>query len=233
MLQARRAFLERGFFEPISEAVNRCVVRHLKHLRSTKRLRGTEAIVDVGCGEGYYLRRLAQTLQRDTEFNNLRLVGLDASKDAARLTASRLAGPTCAVVDVARGLHVRRGSAAVLLNIFAPRNAQAFAETLLPGGLCLIVLPRPEHMKELGDLVPLLDIPSSKQATVEQLFRRHLRAVGSQDLTYTVVLDADAIAAWVKMGPNAWHVTDEQLSRLAVYGGVQTQTACTVLSFLR
>jgi SAM-dependent methyltransferase len=233
MLHARRAFFDRGFFESISEAINVRVVRHLNHLRSTKQLRGTEAIVDVGCGEGYYLHRLAQQLQRERAFHNLRLVGLDASKDAARLTASRLASGTCAVVDVERGLHVRRGSAAVLLNIFAPRNSQAFAETLMPGGLCLVVLPRPEHMKQLADLVPLLDIPSSKQARVQQQFRPPFTAIGSQELAYRVVLDTDAIAAWVKMGPNAWHVTDEQLSRLRVHGGVQTQIACTVLSFLR
>jgi hypothetical protein len=233
MLHARRIFLERGFFQPISDAINARVVRHLNCLGATTRLPGNEVIVDVGCGEGYYLRRLAEHLQREMAFDSVGLVGVDASKDAVRLTASRLMGHACAVVDVEHGLYVRRGRAAVLLNLFAPRNPRAFAETLMPEGLCLIVLPRPEHMKEVRDLMPLLDIPPSKQAKVEEQFRSHFRVMDSEDLSYTVRLDNDAIRAWVQMGPNAWHVPPDRLSRLRGLSAVRTQVACTVMSFLK
>jgi len=149
MLLVRRAFLERGFFDPLADAVNARVLEHLHRLRTANRLRGDELIVDAGCGEGHYLRKLAECLQQTETFGRLRLVGLDASRDAARLAAARIPGRRCAVVDITRSLHVRRRSAAVVLDIFAPRNPAAFAETLMPGGLCLVVVPRAGHMQEL------------------------------------------------------------------------------------
>jgi 23S rRNA (guanine745-N1)-methyltransferase len=137
------------------------------------------------------------------------------------------------VVDVEHGLHVRRGTAAVLLSVFAPRNPRAFEETLMPEGMCLIVVPRPELMQELRDVLPLLDLPVSKRARLEQRFRSHLNGIELENLTYTVRLDADAIRAWVQMGPNAWHVAPGRLSRLCRLHAWRTQVACTVMSFLK
>src|SRR5690606_9445217 len=112
--------------------------------------------------------------------------------------------------------------AAVLLNIFAPRNPTAFAEALMPRGLCLVVIPRPEHMKELRELVPLLEIPSEKDARVIEQFRPHLTLMRRDDLDYAVQLDEEAVRAWVQMGPNAWHLTADQISAVRVPGTVET-----------
>lgn len=231
MLQARRAFLERGFFQPIAVAVNDQVVEHLHALRTANQLRGDEVIVDAGCGEGYYLERLAGRPRETGTFAHVRLVGIDASKDGVRMTASRLRGQPCAVMDIAHGLHLRRGSAAVLLNVFAPRNPGAFAETLMPGGLCLVVIPRAEHMQELRALLPLLEIPATKHAGLVQQFAPHLTLVRSQDLDGVVELDAEAVREWVRMGPNAWHLTPEQVSAVRFPGTVVARIACTLLSF--
>jgi len=231
MLLARRAFLQRGFFRPIADAINECVVDHLHRLRDADRLRGDEVIVDAGCGEGYYLEQLACRLQQTTASGHVRLVGIDASKEAARLTASRLRGHACAVMDVAHGLHLRHGSAAVLLNVFAPRNPGAFARTLMPGGLCLVVIPRPEHMTELRALLPLLEIPAAKHAGVVQQFQPHLTPARSQDLDFVVELDAEAVREWVRMGPNAWHLAADQVSAVRFPGTVAARVACALLSF--
>jgi SAM-dependent methyltransferase len=233
MLLARRAFLERGFFEPISSAINDRVVEHLERLRAANRLRGDEAVVDAGCGEGYYLARLAERLQGTSAFAGVHFVGLDASREAARLTAGRLPGRLCAVVDIAHGLHVRHGSAAVLLDVFAPRNPRAFAETLMRGGLCLVVTPRAEHMKELRSLLPLLQIPREKRDRVVRQFEPHLALTRCDDLDYLVRLDAEAVRAWLQMGPNAWHLTAEQLSDVWFPGTVETRVACTLMSFAK
>src|SRR5690606_4370150 len=135
-----------------------------------------------GCGEGYYLRRLAAHLQQAGTFGPVRLVGLDASKEAARLTASRLPGHPSAVVDIAQSLHLRSGCAAALLNVFAPRNPAAFADALMPGGLCLVVAPRTDHMRELRRFVPLLEIPRTKRDEVIAQFARHLMPARCEDL---------------------------------------------------
>lgn len=233
MLLARRAFLERGVFRPISAAINERVVEHLYCLRAANRLQGDEAIVDAGCGEGYYLAQLAEHLRETGTFDRMTLVGLDASKAAARLTASRLPGHVCAVVDIAHGLHIRRGGAAVLLSIFAPRNPGAFAHALMPGGVCLVVIPRPDHMRELRGLVPLLDIPPSKRARVVEQFHPHFTPERWLDIDYTVRLDAAAVRAWVQMGPNAWHLTSEQVSAIRFTGTIAAKVECTVIALHR
>lgn len=232
MLRARRVFLERGFFRPISDAINAIVIDHLVRLASSGRLHGHEAIADVGCGEGYYLRRLARTLD-STPLRGMSLVGLDASKYAARLTAAGLPGIRCAVVDVRQGLFLRPRSAAVLLNVFAPRNPPAFAEALVPGGLSLVVIPRPEHMKEVRDLLPALDIPPWKQTRVEEQFRPHLTVQCVQDVSYSVRLDANAQRAWIEMGPSAWHITPGQVAGLQCVDEITTEVACTLMSLVK
>lgn len=233
MLLARRAFLERGFFRPIAAAINDRVLEHLHGLRAANRLRGEEVIVDAGCGEGYYLKRLADRLQPTRTFGHIRLAGVDVSKEAVRLTASRLPGHLCAVADITQGLRLRRGSAAVLLSVFAPRNPIAFAEALMPGGLCLVVVPRPEHMRELRSLLSLLEIPASKRARVVTQFSPYLRLMRCQDLDYVVRLDDEAVRAWLQMGPNAWHLAADQISAVRFPGTIATRVACTLMSFVK
>src|SRR5436190_20526695 len=64
MLLARRAFLEHGWYAPVAEAVNAVMGAHLPADLSEV------AVLDAGCGEGYYtgklLSRLLSTGCRDT-----------------------------------------------------------------------------------------------------------------------------------------------------------------------
>lgn len=50
---SRRAFLEAGFYAPISDALNQAALDY----------NAQGEILDVGCGEGYYSARLAQAIQ--------------------------------------------------------------------------------------------------------------------------------------------------------------------------
>ena len=69
---ARKAFLDAGYYAPIAETV----------CRLTAPLQ-PKAVLDAGCGAGYYLTQLQMQLQ-DTAF-----AGVDISKDAVRFAAVR------------------------------------------------------------------------------------------------------------------------------------------------
>ena len=69
---SRRAFLEAGFYSPISEELNRAALAH----------NAQGEILDIGCGEGYYSARLAQAIGAP-------LTGLDISKEAVRCAAGK------------------------------------------------------------------------------------------------------------------------------------------------
>ena len=69
---SRRAFLEAGFYAPLSESLNQAALSW-----------GAEGdILDIGCGEGYYSARLAQAM-------GAALTGLDISKEAVRCAAAK------------------------------------------------------------------------------------------------------------------------------------------------
>ncbi|WP_163591802.1 methyltransferase domain-containing protein, partial [Klebsiella pneumoniae] len=75
MMQARRAFLDAGHYQPLRDAI----VDALK-----QRLISDDAtILDIGCGEGYYTHAFADVLAGCTTF------GLDVSKVAIKAAARR------------------------------------------------------------------------------------------------------------------------------------------------
>ena len=68
-LHARRRFLSAGFYAPIAAAV--CEL-----------LAGADTLLDVGCGEGWYLRQFGAAHPEAERW------GLDISRDAVRLAKS-------------------------------------------------------------------------------------------------------------------------------------------------
>jgi SAM-dependent methyltransferase len=92
MLQARRAFLEAGYYKTLSERLNRLVEEAAESLNREVR------VLDAGRGEGFYLRRLQQV---SAEPQSLIRCGIDISRDAIRLAARRDPGSPFWRVDVA------------------------------------------------------------------------------------------------------------------------------------
>lgn len=217
MLRARRAFLERGHYAPLAEALSALAVAHYAALSPGKRLLGT---LDAGCGEGYYIGRVQRALaaQASTGYGEQASTGrpydseappcfgLDVSRDAARLAAKRYPAVTIVVADVRGRLPFASASLGLLLDVFAPRNPAEFARVLAHGGVLLVVIPAPEHLAELRAALPLLGIEAEKQQQVE----RRLAAAGfalreTRVLELALRPDAADLAALLAMTPNAWH----------------------------
>src|SRR5947209_4246827 len=62
MLVARRNFLERGYYDALSTHINRLISTILVVGASALTRNGIINVLDVGCGEGYFLGRLQQDL---------------------------------------------------------------------------------------------------------------------------------------------------------------------------
>lgn len=114
------------------DRVVRLVRRH-----APSRRRGS-ALLDIGCGYGYLLRRFR---------GRYRLVGIDLSTHAARETTERISGALVVAADVQRPLPFDHPFDVVLaVNVVEHLDdptsaAEAIRETLVPGGLCVIHLP--------------------------------------------------------------------------------------------
>ena len=76
MLMSRRLFLEQGHYQPLALAL----AQHIQ----TANLTPQSVLLDIGCGEGYYLQQIA------TQNPELTIWGIDIARDAARMAAKRL-----------------------------------------------------------------------------------------------------------------------------------------------
>jgi len=138
MMTARRAFLEAGHYASFAQAINDLLCEVLAADKAVR-------VLEVGCGEGYYLRRLAGHWQRRRPQTALTVCGLDISRPAVRLAAKAMPEARWAVASSFR-IPVADQSLHAVLRLFAPGDASEFHRVLRPRGLLLIATPGPRHL---------------------------------------------------------------------------------------
>jgi SAM-dependent methyltransferase len=100
--------------------------------------RGAGALLDIGCGYGYLLRRFR---------GRYRLAGIDMSAHAVGVARTSLPGATVVTADVQRPLPFRDPFDVILaVNVVEHlpdpgAGVRSIHDSLAPGGLCVIHLP--------------------------------------------------------------------------------------------
>jgi 23S rRNA (guanine745-N1)-methyltransferase len=206
MLRARRAFLERGHYAPLADAL-------------ASRTRGP--VLDAGCGEGWYLRRLDAPVR----------AGIDLSRAAVRLAAQRDPAGTYAVAEVHR-LPVLEASVGTLLSVFSHRSFAEFARVLRPGGRLLLVEPGTDHLRELREL--LADDPRMRRERTERpQATGPLRVEDVERLRFRLDLDRAALAELLAMTPFALHAAAERRERALARGALAVTVDFAVTTLVR
>ena len=141
MINARRDFLSKGFYEPLREAVYEAL--------SADFPRGG-TLLDAGCGEGIYSLAVLRAIEKAGKHGEL--LGVDISKTALQYASKRSPDFTLCVASCAH-LPVEDGSVDEVLNIFSPFVPEEFARVLKPGGYLLRAYPLREHLWELKALI--------------------------------------------------------------------------------
>ena len=199
MLRARRTFLEQGFYAPLSDLLNRVSLAHLA------RIPDPMAVLDVGCGEGYYLGRLAAHLEQHGLGRAILCLGMDVSKDAVRMAASARHRARFFVADVRTRILVADRTVSLLLNVFAPRNAAEFDRTTSTDGRLVIAIPGPTHLARLRARQGLLDIEEDKERHIVDQLAPAFHISERHDLVYEIDLPAPDVLHLLRMTPNYWH----------------------------
>ncbi len=218
MIQAREDFLAVGFYEPIREAL---IAASVEALRETTP--DTGVVVEVGAGTAYYLSGVVE---------GRRGLALDVSRYAARRAAKVDPARVGAVVcDAWRELPVQDGAAALVLNVFAPRNAKEMARILAPGGSLLVVTPNQDHLGELVAVLGLVRVDEEKDRRLAESLAGSFRRTGSEVVEETMRLDHAAIERLVAMTPSARHTSKAELAeRIAVLADPVQVTLSVTLS---
>lgn len=210
MVAARSAFLEKGYYAPLRDAL--CELA----LSATQSL-PTPTLLDSGCGEGYYTAGLYAALTKAGKTPHI--AGVDLSKFALRRAAKRLQDGEFAVASVYH-LPLVDQSIDLLTNVFSPLALDEFQRVLKPGGTFLYVVPSALHLWEMKQVlyakpyenpVKLDEYPGFTYQT-----SRHVR--------YTVHLDSSAdIMALFGMTPYAWKTPQAGVERLRALDELDTQ----------
>lgn len=232
MIRARRRFLDRGHYEPLSASINACAVRHLSACATTQR-ESPLTTLDAGCGDGYYIGRLSQDDALTASNAEHCFFGLDLSKEAVRLAARSYEHIDFFVNDLTDRICMADASADLLLNIFAPRNADAFARVLRPGGLLLTAIPESNHQSEIRAALSLLGIEGDKANRTAARFGAAFDLAGQQTLEYQTEVEGDELVDLLLMTPNYWHLGDEVLARAASLPRLAVTISVRLMRFLR
>ena len=198
-VRSRRRFLSAGFYAPIAEAV--CAM-----------LGKAEHVLDVGCGEGYYLRRYGEANPDAGRW------GLDISRDAVRLAAGAdKAGHY--LVATASHLPFADGSFDALTSLFALTVPEEFRRVLGPGGIYLQALAEPDHLLGLKALIypELTHRPKELSPALPGFVLESQR-----DLKFEIMLTSgDQVSDLLAMTPHYWRITKDGASRAAEAGSLR------------
>lgn len=202
MVAARQRFLNAGHYQPIAGAVNQAVLADAPPGQ-------TLHCLDAGCGEGYYLRELAEAV---ADGPDLSLLGLDISKWAVLAAAKQDKRPSW-VVGSNANLPVESGSLDRLLCLFGFPVYPEFARVLKPGGQLLRVDAGADHLRELREIIyPELKPERPKSPEVPAGFRE----LATESVEFQLTLNGqEAIADLLAMTPHLYRANAEGRARAA------------------
>lgn len=218
MVDARARFLAAGHFAPLARQITEIAAAHAAP---------EGLLVEIGAGTGFYLAGVLDHLPERLG------LALDVSRYAARRAARAHTRMAAAVADATARLPLPNARTALILDVFAPRNAGEFARVLRLDGVLLIVTPSPDHIRELRETLGLLDVDPDKEARLGRTLDPQFCREPALPLTWTMNLDREAAALLVGMGPSAHHLGRSAITNtlaalpapLSVTASVQIQIA--------
>ena len=195
--QNRQQILEDGFYQTILEGIS--------DLLATKS--SAKTILDIGCGEGFYSRKLQESHSEKTFY------AFDISKDSVQIAAK--SEPKWAVNwfvgDLAR-LPIKNASMDILLDIFSPANYGEFRRVLSQNGILIKVIPTENHLKEIRQMVQdHLTKKDYSNQDIKEHFQEHFTIQSSQIASLTKPITPEQRQALLSMTPLLFNIDQTKI----------------------
>lgn len=199
MVAARREFLNAGYYEPIALTLQKLVNRFAPH---------GEAILDAGCGEGYYLSHLSGAERW----------GVDISRDAVRYAAARDKTAHWLAATAAH-LPFGEGSFDCVLSMFALTVPEEFSRVLKKDGVFIQVLAGEKHLLSLKSII--YPVVKEKEKNLHPELPG-FSLLHKETLSFTFRLDEAAMVRnLLYMTPHAWRISREGAEALGKIQALQ------------
>ena len=205
MVLARVDFLRRGFYKNVSEKINEVICEYFKDVDREIN------ILDVGCGEGYYLTNLKECINNNNIYANF--YGMDVSKEAVKY-ASR-SEKDC-IFAVGNNYHIpaKDNSIDCILSVFSPIDIDEINRVLKKDGIFVRVLPRKNHLIELRNIIYSVVNLNDKVYKPDNERDDYIKEV---NVTYNLNLNKEEFTSLLHMTPHYWKSTPENKEKLEEY----------------
>lgn len=185
------------------------------------------AILEIGAGTGYYSSAVLEAAP------GTRAITLDVAKPAVRRSARAHPRAAAVLADAWRGLPLRDRALAVVLSVFAPRNADEVARVLVPGGRFLVVTPTPRHLAELIGPLDMVSVDAAKDDRLAESLGARFELLDRTLVEYSMSLTHTDIANVAAMGPSAFHAAEQRADRIAALANPLPVTASVTIATYR
>ncbi|MBF8999899.1 MULTISPECIES: 23S rRNA (guanine(745)-N(1))-methyltransferase [Vibrio] len=203
MTQARRRFLNGGHYHPMRARVAELVEQFIYQPAS--------ALLDIGCGEGYYTSHIADTLLANE--HNMEVHGLDISKVAVRYAAKRYLNCQFTVASSHR-LPFASESLDAVIRIYAPCKPEELLRCVKPGGIIVTVTPAARHLYQLKEKIyQSVRLHDETPELLTGFVLEH-----SEKIHYDMSLPGSEARDLLQMTPLEWHASDEFRAQLEATG---------------
>lgn len=209
MLDARRLFLEASFYEPLAKAIALIinVIDAPNHSAN---------ILDLGCGEGYYTRKIAELCQNQDLMN---LYGNDISKFAITAAAKKQKTAQFIVASSNKLPYVAEFFD-IVLRVFAPSEATELCRIIKTSGYLITVTPGPRHLWQIKQHIYTEVKEHTEDAEIPDGFTQ----LSSQRISYKISPNPEHRAALLQMTPFAWSASEEIKAKLNAIDKLNIET---------
>lgn len=213
MVNARRRFLEEGYYKKFSDAINAVALDALEKIKNP-------VVLDAGCGEGYYTARLYAALCEKKQA--VKAAAFDISKFAVKAAAKKYKGIEFAVAS-SFDIPAADGTADFLLNVFAPIVPAEARRVLKKGGTMLVCVPTPRHLFALKAALYEKPYENERHDTDYPGFKFCRRVTAEDKIT---LKGNEMIQNLFSMTPYYWKTPQSGTKRLA-----ELSELCTEIGF--
>ena len=206
MVLARVEFLSKGYYGLLSDKINQMIVESLNKDNNDK-----FNIMDLGCGEGYYLTNLKNYM--DEKNIKANYYGMDVSKEAVKYASKT--NKDC-VWAVGNNFHIPAENKSIdcILSVFSPIDIDECNRVLKDDGVFVRVLPRTNHLIQLRNII------YSEVHLNEKVYKANDEEneyIKESNVTFDINLNKEEIISLLKMTPHYWKSTPENKEKLDSY----------------
>ena len=196
MMEGRKKFLNEGYYHTFSEKLNEIIISNIGASNVN--------ILDVGCGEGYFLSRLKEAIYKEESKNALNkefnFFGVDISKAAVTHAIKRDKNINF-IVSSNFNLPIMSKTIDIIIRNFAPSDETELKRVIKDNGKLIVVTPGIQHLYGLKEI---LYVNPRKHEEKEITFEG-FKLIKSTEVKYNIQLeDRESVNNLISMTPYYW-----------------------------